>query len=101
MPSEAPPLLDETTTSSVCLALVEVNTLTSSGMRAPASVPQLTMSDSFHHRPSGSPPIRSAEVANVMAMHTTEVIHTSDVNGASKSISRAPRYLFSVRMWLA
>ena len=89
--SDAPPWLEETTTSRVWRALVEVNTFTSSGMSAPARVPQLTISDSFHHIPSGSPSISAAEVPKVHAMHSTEVSHTSDVRGASKSISAASR----------
>ena len=89
--SDAPPWLDETTTSRVWRAFVEVNTFTSSGIRAPARVPQLTISDSFHHSPSGRAPISAAEVPKVQAMHSSDVSHTSDVRGASKSISSAPR----------
>ena len=49
MLSEAPPSLDEVTTSRTCALSVEVNTLTSSGMIAPASVPHVMMAESFHH----------------------------------------------------
>ena len=89
MPSEGPPLLEEMTTSRVCRALVDVNTLTSSGMSAPASVPQDTISESFHQRPSPRPPISASEVRNVVTMHTVDVIHTREVRGRSKSISVA------------
>src|SRR5688572_23426427 len=47
--SDAPPSRDEVTTSRVCRELTEVNTFTNSGMIAPASVPQVITSDSFHH----------------------------------------------------
>ena len=48
--SEAPPSREEVTTSRTCLDSVEVKILTTSGMIAPASVPQVMMVDSFHHR---------------------------------------------------
>jgi hypothetical protein len=47
--SEAPPSRDEVTTSRTCADSVEVKTLTTSGMIAPASVPQLMIAESFHH----------------------------------------------------
>ncbi len=47
---QAPPSLEEVTTSFTCRDSVEVKTLTNSGMSAPASVPQLMMVASFHHR---------------------------------------------------
>src|ERR1035437_1234623 len=59
IPREAPPSLADVTTSCTWPDLVEVKTLTSSGMTAPARVPQEMM----------------------------EVIQTSEVKGASKSIS--------------
>ena len=48
--SEAPPSRDAVTTSRTWPELVEVKTLTSSGMTAPASVPQVMTVESFHHR---------------------------------------------------
>src|SRR6266850_7319215 len=48
MLSDAPPSLDAVTTSLTWLDSTEVNTLTSSGMIAPASVPQVMMVASFH-----------------------------------------------------
>ena len=47
---DAPPSRDELTTSLTCDDSVDVKTLTSSGMIAPASVPQVITVDSFHHR---------------------------------------------------
>src|SRR5437016_8265285 len=46
--SEAPPSLDDLTTSCTCRDFVEVKTLTSSGMTAPASVPHEMIDASFH-----------------------------------------------------
>ena len=53
--SDAPPSRDEVTTSATWLDSVDVKILTSSGMIAPASVPQVMIVDSFHHS-VGSPP---------------------------------------------
>ena len=47
--NDAPPSRDDVTTSRTCRESVEVNTLTNSGMIAPASVPQVMMVESFHH----------------------------------------------------
>src|SRR5216683_1535187 len=84
--SEAPPSLDAVTTSLVWVDSVEVNTLTSSGMTAPASVPQEMMADSFHHSVSLPPRfgIMSFETTKVRIIETMEVIQTSEVRGASK-----------------
>jgi hypothetical protein len=49
MLSDAPPSREELTTSLTCDDSVDVNTFTSSGMIAPASVPQVMTDDSFHH----------------------------------------------------
>ncbi len=48
--SDAPPSRDDVTTSLTWLDSVEVKIFTSSGMMAPASVPQVMTVDSFHHR---------------------------------------------------
>ena len=53
--SEAPPSRDDVTTSFTWRDSTEVNTFTSSGIIAPASVPQVMMLESFHHM-VGSPP---------------------------------------------
>src|ERR1700681_1495665 len=49
MPSDAPPSFDEVTTSSTWRDSTEVKALTSSGISAPASVPQEMIEASFHH----------------------------------------------------
>src|SRR5262245_24880565 len=85
--SDAPPSRDEVTTSRTWLDSVEVNTLTTSGMMAPARVPQLMMADSCHQRvPFPRSPMSRYETTKVMATETIEVSHTSDVSGASKFI---------------
>ena len=52
--SDAPPSRDAVTTSFTWPESVEVKTLTNSGMMAPARVPQLMISDSFHQRAGSS-----------------------------------------------
>src|SRR5215203_1405069 len=52
---EAPPSREDVTTSRTWADSVEVKTLTSSGMMAPASVPQVMIVDSFHQS-DASPP---------------------------------------------
>src|SRR5918994_4052969 len=47
--SDAPPSRDDVTTSLTWADSVDVNTFTSSGMIAPASVPQVMIVASFHH----------------------------------------------------
>src|SRR5580765_9049693 len=89
MLSDAPPSSDEVTTSRTCRESTEVNTFTSSGMIAPASVPQEMMVESFHLRVA-SPPrsgMLSLETMKVKIMETKEVIQTSEVRGASKFMS--------------
>ncbi len=48
MLSDAPPSFDDVTTSATWAEVVDVNTLTSSGMIAPASVPHVMTVESFH-----------------------------------------------------
>src|SRR3989442_4801773 len=82
--SDAPPSRDAVTTSLTCPDSTDVNTLTNSGMIAPASVPHVMTVDSFHHSvPSPSPEISTYEAAYVVATETIEVNQTSDVSGAS------------------
>src|SRR5687767_6535585 len=79
MLSEAPPSFEELSTSRTCADSVDVKILTSSGITAPASVPQLMMADSFHQsEPSPRSGIKKYDTTNVS---TSE---TSDVSGASK-----------------
>src|SRR5215211_4987494 len=98
---EAPPCLEEFVTSRTCLQLVLTKTFVNSGINAPATVPQLMMTDSTHQR-SGSgivcdTPLTTLSMpkspssillaTKVTAMDTAEVIHTRCVSGASKSKS--------------
>src|SRR5688572_4771895 len=92
---DAPPSRDEVRISRTCLEPVDVKTFTSSGITAPAIVPQLMISDSFHHR-VGSPPndgIIARETTNVRITETMEVSHTRDVSGCSKFMRSALAYL--------
>src|SRR5690349_6680566 len=85
MLSDAPPSRELVTISFTCRDLVDVNTLTNSGMRAPARVPQLMMVASFHHS-DVSPPrfgIITELITYVSTIERIEVSHTSVVSGAS------------------
>src|ERR1700746_3130788 len=91
MPRDAPPSCAEVTTSLVWRDSTEVKTFTSSGMIAPARVPQEIMEESFHHS-EVSPPrlgMMKKETRYVSAIETNEVIQTSEVSGVSKFISLA------------
>src|SRR3954462_208448 len=86
MLSDAPPSRDEITTSRTCRNSVLVNTFTSSGMIAPARVPQVITVESCHQR---SPlPARVGIVRYdrmyVSTTDTIEVSQTSWVSGVSK-----------------
>ena len=67
---------------------MEVNTFTSSGMTAPARVPQVMTNESFHHNVVSPPRLGMIwlETRKVNAIEIKEVSHTSDVSGASKFI---------------
>src|SRR5712664_2477837 len=83
--SDAPPSRDDVTISRTWRELTEVKTLTNSGMIAPASVPHVITSDSFHQRVV-SPPmlgISRRDARNVSATETSDVSQTSVVSGAS------------------
>ena len=56
---DAPPAPEDVTTSRTCADSVDVNTFTSSGMMAPASVPQVITVESFHQSEE-SPPSRTS-----------------------------------------
>ena len=92
MLSEAPPCSEDFTTSLTWADFVDVNALTSSGISAPARVPHEMMMDSCHQRFESTPlPLsRNEEHANVSTIDTTEVIHTSELSGFSKSKSSVP-----------
>src|SRR4051812_22642163 len=88
MLSDGPPSRDDVTTSRTCRDSVDVNTFTNSGMIAPASVPQVITSESFHQS-DGSPPrsgIIALETMNVSTTERIDVSHTRNVSGASKFI---------------
>src|ERR1022692_2697742 len=93
MLSEAPPCFEQFVTSLTCRELVLTNTLVNSGIKAPATVPQLMMTESTHHRAGCGPPSvwkspsRSLLAQNVSRMDTSEVSQTRWVSGASKSKS--------------
>ncbi len=57
MLSDAPPSFEAWTTSLTWAEWVEVKTLTSSGMSAPATVPQVMMVESFHHCEASPPSV--------------------------------------------
>src|SRR5262245_36581074 len=95
--SEAPPCLEQLVTSRTWRELVLVKTFVNSGIRAPATVPQLMMPESTHHRagcvvPAASlkSPSNSLLATKVIRMEIAEVIHTKCVSGASKSKSFWP-----------
>src|SRR5437773_7094205 len=93
MSSDAPPSRAEVTTSRTWPDSVDVNTLTSSGMIAPASVPHVMTVESFHHSvPSPRSLTRTHEARYVIATDTNDVSHTSRVSGASKFMRATPAY---------
>src|SRR5262245_39256035 len=93
MSRDAPPSRAEVTTSRTWADSVDVNTLTSSGMMAPASVPQLMTVEGFHQRlPSPRSGMRSQDAKYVRATDTIEVIHTRLVSGPSKFMREALPY---------
>ena len=84
----------EVTTSLTCLDSTDVKTFTSSGMTAPARVPQEMMEASFHHC-EVSPPRSGTiifETIKVRMIETIEVSQTRVVSGASKFIFGALPY---------
>src|ERR1700758_4638199 len=81
--SDAPPCLEELVTSRTCREVVLTKTFVNSGITAPATVPQLMMTESTHHRlgcgvPAASwkSPSNSLLAPNVIAMDTAEVSQT-------------------------
>src|SRR5258706_6827855 len=95
MVSDAPPSREAVTTSRTWRDSVEVKTFTSSGMIAPASVPQVMIVESFHHIVASPPSVGMSryETAYVTPTDRIEVIQTSDVSGASKFMTLAALYL--------
>src|SRR5712671_7874828 len=81
--SDAPPCLEQFVTSRTCLELVLTNTLVNSGISAPATVPQLMMIESTHHKsvcvtPAASlkSPSNTLLAMNVTPIETADVIQT-------------------------
>ena len=58
MLSDAPPCLEQLVTSLTWRELVLTKTLVNSGITAPATVPQLMMMDSTHHKSGCATPCR-------------------------------------------
>src|ERR1041385_3362207 len=91
--SDAPPCLEQLVTSRTWRAVVLTKTLVNSGINAPATVPQLMITDSTHHRFGWATPFIWKSPSNnllarkVTPMETAEVIQTRCVSGASKSKS--------------
>src|SRR5262249_45955532 len=84
MLSDGPPSRDEVTTSFTWPDSVDVKILTSSGMIAPASVPQVMTAESFHQSwPSPRSGIISLETTNVRTTDRIEVSQTRNVSGCS------------------
>src|SRR6476646_6750227 len=83
--SDAPPSRDDVTTSFTWLDSTDVKTLTSSGMIAPASVPQVMIDASFHQSVPSLPrsAISRLDTMYVSTTETIEVSQTSEVSGAS------------------
>src|SRR5271163_4975632 len=99
--SEAPPSRDAVTISCTCLECELVKTLVNSGMSTAASVPQLMIDASCHHRRGNAPAsmarslINSQLMKNDVVMHRIEAIQINRVRGCSKSNSFSPLYFFS------
>ena len=89
---DAPPFLEELTTFLTKALFVEVNILTTSGIIAPAIVPHVIITESFHHKPFAKSPIMRLDVINVKTTDIIEVIQTKDVRGSSKFILSAFSY---------
>src|SRR5215831_7070113 len=94
---EAPPCFEQFVTSRTWREFVLTNTLVNSGIIAPATVPQLIITESTHHKfgrglpaESWKSPSRSLLARKVTPMDTAEVIQTRWVKGASKSKSFCP-----------
>src|SRR5580658_3743826 len=83
--SDAPPSRDDVTTSRTWRESTEVNTFTSSGIIAPASVPQVITLDSFHHKVESPPSsgIMKYETTYVRMTDRIDVSHTRNVSGCS------------------
>src|SRR4051812_48988578 len=79
---DAPPSRDAITISWTCLECELVKTLVNSGISTAASVPQLMMEASFHHRPLAMSPMSSQLMKKEVEMHRMEAIQMRRVNGS-------------------
>src|SRR5262249_37655655 len=119
--SEVPPSREAVTISWTCLECELVKILVNSGISTAASVPQLMIVASCHHRlgreicrmvAMTSPSLlnvccatdrsrRSSQLMkNEVEMHRIDAIQMRRVRGDSKLKSRSPRYCFSEIAWL-
>src|SRR5438067_2744350 len=80
---EAPPCFEQLVTSRTCLDVVLTNTLVNSGISAPATVPQLMISESTHQSagcgtplPSLKSPSSTLLATKVTRIETADVIQT-------------------------
>src|SRR6516165_2559858 len=98
MVSDAPPSREAVTISWTCLEWELVKILVNSGISTAASVPQLMMVASCHHRssydlpPTVRPPRSSALIRKDVEMHRIEAIQIRRVSGCSKLNSLSPLY---------
>src|SRR5689334_4827109 len=81
--SDAPPCLEQLVTSRTCREVVLTKTFVNSGINAPATVPQLMMTESTHHKSACALPVASTKspsntllATKVIAIDTAEVIQT-------------------------
>src|SRR5258708_39636387 len=95
--SDAPPCFEQLVTSRTWREVVLTKTLVNSGISAPATVPQLMITESTHHKSGWAAPLASLKSPNssLLAMNVTpieiaEEIQTRGVSGASKSKSFLP-----------
>src|SRR6516164_6839420 len=100
--SEVPPSREAVTISCTWLECELVKILVNSGMSTAASVPQLIMVASCHHRfgcglpatTTLSPLMSSQLIRNEVEMHRIDAIQIRRVSGSSKLNSRIPLYFF-------
>src|SRR5215207_3286475 len=107
--SDAPPSREAVTISFTCFEWELVNTLVNSGINTAASVPQLMIDASCHHKSlvtAASTPgtvrsrMSSQLMPNDVVMHRIEAIQMSRVSGVSKLKCFLPRYWASEIAWL-
>ncbi len=97
--SDAPPSREAVRTSRTWPELVEVKILTSSGIRAPAMVPQVMIAESFHHSEVSpeSSGTRRYDSTKVIPMEISEVSQTSEVSGCSKlNLEASPYFALAI-----